>query len=595
MVYLLELRPFLGVAIGICAGGVLAIVLPTEFDWTRTANSPPDWRVGWISVALYVAGTIWIFRPIYRERPVAQYVLFGLMAGVLGYLIYRGQSRRHVLPQLLIFAFITYWSSQFAFPVGINGPDTFAFIPASTEILNSGHIPRRIVYKSTPLHMIYVSMMSLVNGESVQLSYYLGSIFCLLVSVALVSALSEAIPSLDRRTALFAALVFAISSFSLQRGMYPTKLNFFKPLIMIGILAAYHSAYSEYSGTKFVPIVLVCVSGLVFGHTYSTGILMIVVGVLAAFSVLVYISGNLDYSETVPAGSMVRIALIPPLALFGYAFGGTTGIIGRLQSIALSILAPLGQSEVSSASGSGGGRYATLSLDVLLFSTASQTILFLLSVVGCVVLIRRRDWGFDSILVWIVAGLSLIGFSLVFNAVDIPTPRVYTLLAMFGLNIAVVVGIFAVARVLRGNYRGSVAAVIIVIFAVTSLASPVAGMTLSPLGDDIPHFRKYTTPQEERAEDWHHVYSNSNYWFDRTHLNAPTEPVSEFQETIDRNRISMNQSYVYTDLARRTGILSNTSSTGLGGRSFTFVRYPITSQNDNIIYQNGQETVFLRK
>lgn len=598
--FLLNLRPFIGVSIGIFVGSVCAILLKTDFDFTQYNESPPDWRTGWILTALYVTATIIVFRPVSRMRPVAQYVLFGLLAGALAFQIYRGQDRRHALPQILLFAFITYWSTQFAFPAGINGPDTFGFIPTAHEIALSGMVPRGAVYGSTPGHMIYVAEMSLITGKSTQLSYYLGSVITLVVTIAFVAGLSRVIPGFDDRTILFAALVFAITSFTLQRGFFPTKLNFFKPLIMIAIYGVYRSSVSRSIGQRFVLVTFMNAIALVFGHTYSLGIAMIVVGSISGFSVFVNNISKLDYREQVPSRSTVPIALVFVLVLFGYGLTGATGIIGRLHGVLVSIVAPLSD---AASSGSSGGRYTSLSLATLLTATFSQTILFVFGVAGSITLVRSGKWSSDSLLVWMVVGFAMIGFSLLFNAVDIPTPRIYTLLVMFGLNIAFVIGIYALVRVAPSGTKPAFAAILIAIFAVFSLVSPVAGMALSPVTDDIPHFRKFTTPQEIESQEWEEDFLDADaYLMSRSQSRVPLKTDGQGSAlgqidgnlTIDRSKVEPGKIYMYDYLVSEVGVVSETRFRGVGGRTFSFVELPFSSEYDSKVYSNGEQLFFSR-
>ena len=598
---LFDLRPFIGVSIGIFIGSACAILLETDFDFTRDNQSPPDWRIGWILTALYVTATIIMFRPVSRTRPVAQYVLFGLMAGALAFQIYRGQDRRHVLPQILVFAFITYWSIQFAFPAGINGPDTYAFIPASRKIALSGMIPKEVVYGNTPGHMTYVAEISLITSQSIQLMYYLGSVIALVVTAALVAGLSRVIPGFDDRTILFAALVFTITSFTLQRGFFPTKLNFFRPLILISIYAVYRSSVSRSVGQRFVLVTLITATALAFGHTYSLGIAMIVVGAISGFSVSVDSISELYYQEQVSLRSAIPVALVFVLVLFGYGLTGSIGIIPRLEDILLSVISPINDN-VSNA-GSSGGRYASLNTVTLLISTFGQTILFTFGVVGSISLVQSSKWGSDSVLTWMATGFGLIGLSILFNAVDIPTPRIYNMLVMFGLNIASVLGIYAIARVAPSGAKSTFAAVLITILAISSLASPVAGMTLSPVGNDIPHFRHFSTHQEFESQEWEQDFLDGDSTsLTQVQSEAPVragdlDTVPNTEDgllIINRSEIEPGAIYIYNDLAGEIGVVEETTSTGLGGRLYSFLELPTSSKFDSKIYENGQQRAFVR-
>lgn len=64
-----------------------------------------------------------LFRVSLHHRPPLMYVLFGGYAGFIAYQIARSGGPAQVIPQIVVLAFFTYWSSQWLFPTGMCAPD----------------------------------------------------------------------------------------------------------------------------------------------------------------------------------------------------------------------------------------------------------------------------------------------------------------------------------------------------------------------------------------------------------------------------------------------------------------------------------------
>lgn len=596
LVVVLEFWAFLGPVLGALIGGVLGVghrLFGGSFEFTYQ-NRPLDWRLPAIGTSLFIVTMIAIYRPVYGFRPWSHYVVFGAMAGFLAYQIYVGQPRRQVIVQLVVFTFLTYWSTQFVFPVGAYAPDTAAFVPATNAILEANTVPTQSLYSSTPGHMIYVASTVEVSGLATDHLYLILSTLALVCAIVLTGYLDRVVESIDGRTALYAALFFGVMGFTLRRGFFPNKMNFFKPLIVIVILSVFALASSDRNTRAYAIVGIISVFGLVFGHTYSTGAAIMVIGVLWVFIRFVRVGGELDYDSSTPTRSATAFVFFAVVVFLGYSLVDTGSLINRLASLVLSTLSTTGQYAGSASSGTSGGRYSSLSLPLLLFSTAGQMMLFALSVAGVSAAFDFRDWSYDAILTWVAAGMGIIAFSVFVNAVDIPTPRIYSLLGMFGLNVVMVVGIALIIRTIK-KHRASVTAVIVLTFAILSLTSPVAGLALSPIDDQVPHVRTYQTFSNTHANDWAERHISEEYYTaQRAKTRLPMKMESNSIATIDRAQISNEQLYVYTALAAETGVIFDSQAPALGGRQWVFLEILQASDSDDTIYSNGSEEVLIK-
>ncbi|WP_135366257.1 hypothetical protein [Halosimplex halophilum] len=595
LVLVLEFWAFLGPVFGALLGGILGVGnrLFGSDSTPSYQERPLDWRAPTIIILIFISLSIAIYQPVNGYRPLSHYILFGGTSGFIGYQIYIGQPRRQVLAQLVVLTSVTYWSTQLTYPAGAYAPDTVSFIPATKAILENNAVPTPSLYESTPTHMIYVAITSELSGLSTDHLYLSLSTCALICSVALVGYIDRVIKSIDKRTALFAALFFGIMGFTLRRGLYPNKMNFFKPLIVIVIISFFALSYSNRDSRRYVLLGILSVIGLVFGHTYSTGAAIMVITVIWAFSRFSHLGKNLDYSSPTRIRSTTAFVFFTIVVFLGYSLVDKGSLINRLASLILSTLAATGQFSGSASTGTSGGRYSTLSLSLLLFSTAGQMILFTLSVTGVSTAFDYREWSYDAINTWIATGMSIIGFSVFVNAVDIPTPRIYSLLGMFGLNIVMVIGILILVKVWSKSYRPTICAIIIAVFAILSLASPVAGIALSSIGDEVPHIRTYETSPNLESKEWSNQYLQDDFLTSQDpDTDIPLRELSATSATIDQSRIQRGQVYIFTDLATENGVILESGSAGLGGRRYVFLTIAPSNCRHSIIYSNYETFIY---
>ena len=597
LVMVLGFWAFIGPVLGALIGGTLGVgnrLWGSHVDLTFQSR-PLEWRIPAIVTSCFVLSMIVMYRPVLGYRPLAHYGVLGAMAGFLAYEIYVGQSRRQILPQITVFFFLTYWSTQFIFPLGANAPDTAAFIPAINSILETNHISSNFIYSNTPGHMIYVASVVEITGLDTLNTYHALSILALVTTVILVGYLDQVVESINDRTALYASLFFGIMGFTFRRGLFPNKMNFFKPLILIVVITTFALAFARWAQKPYTILGIISILALVVGHTYSMGAAVMIITTIWAFNKLSRAGKKLDYVDSFPIRPVTAFVFTGITVLMGYSLTVKGSIIRRLSSITISVLAFVGYYGGPATGGSSGGRYSELSLELLFFSTAGQFILFVLGVAGISAAFRYRDWAYDVITAWIAFGIGMLALSVFINAVDIPTPRIYSLIGMFGLNIMMVVGLILVTRAFSKSRRPSAAAIIIAVFAVLSFSSPVASVTLSPVGDQVPHVRQFETAPNAATTEWVNGHMADEYLTSQVaRTKLPMQKIGSQSATIDTARIQEDAVYIYTDLARETGVISDSDSPSLGGRRYVFLEQSPQSKKDNLIYTNRESKVYRR-
>ncbi|TKX86684.1 hypothetical protein EXE43_07055 [Halorubrum sp. SS5] len=591
MVVTLGFWAFLAPAVGILLGGIGSIFIHS-YRLEREQHQL-DWQLGAIGTSLYIIGIFAIYRPVIGVRPPLHYALHGVMAAFVAYQIFRGGSRGIVTVQIAVFAFFTFWSSQLAFPAGMYSPDTFAFIPAVKSIVVSGGVGQVTTYSHTPGHMVFVAEFAQITGLSVDTSYRFAATLVITGTVFVLAYADQAIPGLSRRTALLATLIFVLMSYSIAKGSRPTKLNFFYPLIPLIALSIFKIKCGLGGSKRYLPPLFLVMVYLIFAHTYSGGAALIVSGVLWLYLSGVPVLNGLDYSKRIPVRTTITFGILCIMYL-SYTGLVTGEMIGRIANVVLSLIQLLlGE---GTGSGSGGGRYSQLSLSLLFVSTSGQLVMFTTSMLGFAAIVRRREWGLDAVAFWIVVGFGIIGFSIVGNATDLPPQRIYSLLALFGLNIACAIGIITTRSSTDSNLVGPG---IVVTLAILALSSPVAGVALSPYSDEIPTFRRYETAPNNAVEIWTDSYISDDKKFTTTGkaTNIPVKQLNDGEVTtsIERTKIPSNSIYIHSNLAEKTGLLIDTDGVTLGSRTYAFVHSPTNSDLDNTVYSNGVGEVFIKR
>lgn len=597
----IEFWSVVGSILGVVIGAFLAVV---SLIWNRFRGhssveerddpDPLDVRIPVILLSVYIGSMIVLFRFATYSRPLLFYVLFGGYAGIIGYQIARGERKQRIIPQILVLAFFTFWSSQFLFPAGMYAPDThYRYIPAIKTILSTGRIPvSETIYAG---HLGYIAEFAFVSDLSIQISYYLLATIVLTGTVILLASIDRVLPALSSQTALYAALIFSITGWMLGRGMHPNKLNFFYPLILLVGLATIRLFRSNESSspktTAWIGIVAVVSPAIIFGHQFSAGAALVFLTVLGTFSLICQTLLSGQY-RNVPQRSIIFVVVAYLLAVLGNPIH-QGAILFRFSELILSIV----QSGAASASGGGPGRYSTLPTTVLFFSTAAQTLLFALSIMGSIWIFRKKEWEYDLVLFWLGSISVLLVVSVLQNSADTAPQRFYSLLTLFGFNVCTGAFLYYVGkRGLRLNKFSvdigySVVVVLIVVLAVMSLASPIADKATSPVSDEVPHFRQFDTAQLNEGNEWTQSYGST----DINRIVAPRSdvPIQRTGRITGEANITSLESaepFVYSALANRTGVVVS-GGLSLGGRIFVFVASPSTPA-DEIIYTNGQTTIY---
>lgn len=594
--------PIFGVAIGALIaiiGSIYAYFQLSEGPRDVRNRDPLDVRIPIVLTSAYVTGMVVLLRSVNYYRPPLLYALFGGYTAIVGYQIARGEPRRRVVPQMLILAFFIYWSSQFLFPAGMYDPDTVrVYVPSIQSTLESGHLDPSQQGRYGG-HLTYVTIFTLIGGLPVQQSYFLLATFLLVGTILLISILDEVLPQITPSVALYAALVFCTTSWMLGRGMHPNKLNFFYPLtLLLGLsaLKLYQAEWNSSQETKAWSLVgFVVGPAIAFGHRFSAG---------AALLFLLSIGGYVALSRTVLAQEYEWVPygpVLPFIAIYTLEVVGNPGhqesLTERVSSLVVSIVVT--EESSIAAVGGGPGRFSSqLQLDVLFVSTSAQTLLFALAVIGALWMFKQSKWEYDLLIFWMGVISVLLVVSLVHNSADTAPQRFYALLTLFGFNICAAIVLYRLsnARILEAGYisidfGSSSVAVLLGIFAVASLASPIADTFTSPVGDEIPHFRQFDTEQQVQSERWSEEYSGTAIEMTRPGHNVPTERTGPKTREADLSSVDPGTVVLYSNLSERTGLLSSGGLT-VGGREFMFVSSP-QKVTDNQIYTNGESDAFV--
>jgi len=582
-------RSIYGPILGAVLGAIAAILLLhiRQPQKTILTTSPPDFRIPVIMTSLYIVSVFTIYRFVNYEQPPIHYIVFGGFAGYIAYEIATGARKRRVIPQLLALTFFTYWSVQLAFPAAMSQADTRSdYLPAIRDALTDGTIDTLFLYLG---HLVYATESILITGLSAETGYFILANLILAGTVLVISILDLVLPSLSQRVCLYAALFFGCMSWTLGRGFHPSKLSFFYALtLLLGMVAiVQYKDPSQRQRNRWLILGSFVSIALLFGHQFSAG---------AAFIFLVGIGGYTILSLTLPTniGSQLypRPAIIFTIA-YGIALVGnpihTGPLLGRLTGVFTSIFLPEG----TGSGGGGPGRYSELPTEILLASTSSEMILFGLGILGTAIAIRRVEWEYDLTIFWMGFLSMFLAMSLVFNAADTQPQRFYSLLGLFGLNIFAGVALTYLVQSDIVWFTPKAVGLVIFIFAVMSLASPIASFHLSMVSDDVPHNRLHETDQLNAGTDWANSFEGNSETMLRTRpkfTDLPYERDSGVTAIVNTSKIRPGYRYVYTETANNTGILDD-GGLGLGDRVYVFLKLDRQPEH-NVIYSNEDTTVF---
>jgi hypothetical protein len=587
------LGPIAGVFMGSVLGFVFVFHLSPVNDKVATIESKGlNNKLSFSIIFLYIASIYALHHGSMMSRPLLTYLLLSFVCLVLVVQILSENGIGASILQIIMVFAPTYYTSQIAYPAGAYNVDTERLIPMIQSVIAQAGVDPSMFYSVTPSHQVFVSILAIVSDGNVESTYIWASLFVMTVSILGIYIVCKCIPILSKQEILFAILLYAAASFTLRRGLFPFKGNFMRPLILIASAYSLKMIWNRFEKRYFY-IVVVSFLMLVTGHQYSSGMATII---LCSFMLYAVVAKGLDSDQYSSIPTALVLSLLVMVSFLSYSIYSTehAGIIKRIAGL-LASLANIGASQ-----GSSGGRYTSFNFLVLLLSTVGQFILYMLGIAGIAVAIRRKSPELDSVFTWVSIAFIMLGLSAFVNAFVIPTPRVHGLLAMFGLNIFAAIGICSLRKVT--NHMGTtrfnigVSHIVIIVFVVFSLASPIAGASLSIVDDQVPQYRKFDTNSEGASDAWADTYGVENIY--RMQVPASEVPIDIVKSNepargvTAAHRLPAGSIYQYKILAAERGIRVDNQPI-LGGRNYAFIYLSTRSQTDDLIYSNGRNTFYI--
>ena len=545
-------------------------------------------RVALSVTSLYLAVTIVLYLNSLYERPSIAYPLHGVMFGYLAlFIVYRNNKVLTVV-QLVPVAFVTYWSAQLAFPSGTGRTVREARHPEA--IFEYGGIVPGMSYESTPGYYILSGTFSQATG----LSWLDGHLFVAVLIVAspilVLASLDRVFPSITPRVAQLGALLFATTAYTLNRGITPHRTSFFYiHTVLIGYIL-FFLLFQRYEW-RYLMVGLIVVLGALVGHTFSAGAPFVIL-LFAIPPGLVYLWTFREQADRQPLRHVSGFIVIYGVLFFGYEISvrGAAQVFRRGTRMFLSLHSMLGLGGERTPSGGGGtvgGRYSELSVDLLVQATLGEVLLFALAFGGIAVLAFSDRFDLDMLVLWIGAGF-LVLFVAVFIEQSIPAQRFYQVIATSGLTIAAAAGLSALYRAFPDRTQLGVVVLVVCVFATFSLMSPIAGATMTPLGDEIPSAPLYDTAYHESNADWNDKYIEEG---DPAFHEMPFERIDPVTAMINTSALEEGQIYKFDYHYAESGILIDAASS-LGGANVVFVEWNPAVERDNQVYSNGGAKTF---
>jgi hypothetical protein len=470
-------------------------------------------------------------------------------------------------------------------------PDTNnTYLPLINRAIEIGWFSEGFAYLG---HMVYVSEFILIGDIKSNNAYYLLATIVLALTTVIISSIHKFLQSISESIAQYSALIFASTSWILDRGLHPGKLNYFYILIILTAMIALRLKREKHTQQRWVICGLLIMPAMIYGHRFSAGALTII---LSGIGLLLLISLRVSPYEYIDENRMVILLFIVIyiISVVGHPLHQGP-LLGRLSGL----ISPFFESQSGGGSTAGPGRYSAISIQMLITSTVSQAILFCLAMIGILYSLPKRKWDLDVLTTITSLVISLILYGLVVNTKDLQPQRFYGILVVFGFNIFAGIALEYMEKIKFGIRSLNIPSSIIIgalvfTFVVFSTASPVAGMHLSIFGDDIPHYREYETKQLENTVSW-------------TQSRIPNEPkqavgpgtdfsieqTSPIYGKLNFSRTSQNRPYMYSEVANNTGLITG-GGKNIGGQDIVFVPPP-QRKSDNLIYNSGSSTVYIYK
>lgn len=537
--------------------------------------------------SLYVAVTLVLYSNALYERPTIAYLLHGLLFAYLALFIIYRKNKVLTVVQLVPVAFVTYWSSQLVFPTGTGRTVSEARFPEA--IFEAGGITSGMTYETTPGYYLLSGTFSQITGLSWLDGHLLIAVLIVTGPILVLASLDRVFPSISPEVAQLSALLYVTTAYTLARGITPHRTSFFYMHIALIGLLLFTLLFRRYRW-QYLFAGLFIIASAVVGHTFSAGAPFVIL-FFAIPLVLVYLWTYRDRMMNRNFRIVSVFVAIYGVIFFGYEiFGrGATEVFSRAAGIITWLYSTtFGSGEdLGSSGGTTGGGYSQLPIDLLVQATLGEVLLFALTFAGIAVFAYSNRFDLDMLVLWIAGGF-LVLFAAVFLVEGINAPRFYQSMVIFGMTVAMAVGLKSLTEVSLGHVGIGIFVVVVFAFATFSLMSPIAGGTMTPLSDEIPQEPVYDTAYHESNVEWNNKYVPEG---DPSFQQMPLESIDSVTMQVNVTAFDEQEVYKYDQIYSGTGKRASGGSE-LGSAEFVFVEWNEEMEADNVIYSNGSVKSF---
>lgn len=540
-------------------------------------------RLSYSFILLYIAAILVLYTNSLYARPVIAYPLHGLAFAYLALQIYFNSSKVHNLLQLFLLSVGTYWSTQLLFPSG--HVSNSSHIRWGERILQLGYVPQSYTYSGHPGFAMHSGILAEITAIGNQTAYVLLAVVTVAGTVFVIGSFDRSIPSLSPQPVLFAALLFATATFTLNRGLQPHTTSFFyvHTALLLGVIFA--SVSGRLVG-RFLFVGVLAALAATFGHTFSAGApAVILLFGLPLFVVyhLLPIKKPKQYAVGV-AGGVIAIYSIVFFAHQvyyqggGHIFGRAAGFIQSISVLLIETDSGSGTSTTTTDTGTTGGFYAELPPETLFQATFGDLIWFLLLFTGICVLLAKDRYDLDLLSLIIIGGFMFLAAGVVIHGSDIPAQRIYQVVITFGGCIAAGIGVLSLTNATPKQVRAVGLCSIIFLFAAFSLFSPVANMALSPLAVPASHSSAFSGTGAE----WTGTFADGERFSSNEFVHVDDRVVE-----IDHTAQEDGTLYVYDSVQAESGF-TLTRASEFGEAESAFAQPSSEMKSDKIVYDNGK-------
>jgi hypothetical protein len=329
-----------------------------------------------------------------------------------------------VLGQILVFAFVLRLTALYTTP-GFVGIDVWTHVELTGSILDAGALSAidHDKYYASPLYHLYLASASYLYALPLREALFLS--LGLVMPFAALLVYGTASLLVGPRWAALAALLYSVSDYAIQWSIHliPTSLGLLFYLVVLYALV--RVTRTEYSLRDYGLLLLASVA-VILTHQVSSFIMLVTLGSAIAGQVIVALGlldpPNAGRSLAARAHESTNLA-----GLFAFDFGfivfmwsltpfeGDTFLETVLSYFRETLVSSAGFLDLvggtSSASGSGGGSAAPDLLDqvVLYVDTLGFLLLLLVTFLGCLYVVNRRQSG-QSVITLLLATATMLVF-----------------------------------------------------------------------------------------------------------------------------------------------------------------------------------------